>query len=49
MNTLPDTIALFDLDRTLLAIDADEAWVKFLIEEGALDREKFEPPMHAVS
>jgi len=49
VNTLPDTIALFDLDRTLLAIDADEAWVKFLIEEGALDREKFEPPMHAVS
>ena len=49
MNTLPDTIALFDLDRTLLTIDADEAWVEFLIEEGALERGKFEPAMHDVS
>jgi HAD superfamily hydrolase (TIGR01490 family) len=49
VNTLPDTIALFDLDRTLLTIDADEAWVEFLIEEGALDRGKFEPAMRDVS
>jgi HAD superfamily hydrolase (TIGR01490 family) len=49
VNTLTDTIALFDLDRTLLTIDADEAWVEFLIGEGALDREEFEPAMHAVS
>jgi HAD superfamily hydrolase (TIGR01490 family) len=46
---LPDAIALFDLDRTLLAIDADEAWVEFLIEERALDRARFEPAMHDVS
>lgn len=49
MNTLPDAIALFDLDRTLLAIDADEAWVEFLIAEDALDRASFEPAMHDVS
>ncbi|HTR59995.1 MAG TPA: HAD family hydrolase [Casimicrobiaceae bacterium] len=49
MNTLPDVIALFDLDRTLLAIDADEAWVEFLIEERALDGARFEPAMHEVS
>jgi HAD superfamily hydrolase (TIGR01490 family) len=49
VKTLPDAIALFDLDRTLLAIDADEAWVEFLIEEGALDRKKFEPAMRDVS
>jgi HAD superfamily hydrolase (TIGR01490 family) len=45
----PDTIALFDLDRTLLTIDADEAWVEFLLDEGALDRSRFEPAMHDVS
>jgi HAD superfamily hydrolase (TIGR01490 family) len=44
-----DVIALFDLDRTLLTIDADEAWVEFLIEQGALDRMRFEPAMHDVS
>jgi HAD superfamily hydrolase (TIGR01490 family) len=49
VNTLPDTIALFDLDRTLLTIDADEAWVEFLIEVGALARGKFEPAMRKVS
>ena len=42
------TIALFDLDRTLLTIDADEAWVEFLIGEGALDRGRFEPAMRDV-
>jgi HAD superfamily hydrolase (TIGR01490 family) len=46
---LPNTIALFDLDRTLLTIDADEAWVEFLIEQGALDRSRFEPAMRDVS
>ena len=43
------TIALFDLDRTLLTIDADEAWVEFLIDAGALDRERFEPAMRDVA
>jgi len=46
---LPDVIALFDLDRTLLTIDADEVWVEFLIEQGALERERFEPAMRDVS
>jgi HAD superfamily hydrolase (TIGR01490 family) len=48
VKTLPDVIALFDLDRTLLAIDADEAWVEFLIVEGAIDRARFEPAMRDV-
>jgi phosphoserine phosphatase len=43
------TIALFDLDRTLLTIDADEAWVEFLLGEGALDRGRFEPAVRDVA
>lgn len=35
-------LALFDLDHTLLDGDCDEAWVEFLIERGALDRDAFE-------
>jgi HAD superfamily hydrolase (TIGR01490 family) len=35
-------LALFDLDRTLLTVDCDEAWVEFLIEQGAVDRASFE-------
>ena len=42
------TIALFDLDGTLLTIDADEAWVEFLMDEGALDRGRFELAMREV-
>jgi HAD superfamily hydrolase (TIGR01490 family) len=37
-----DVLALFDLDHTLLTLDSDEAWVEFLIEEGTLDRARFE-------
>lgn len=37
-----DVLALFDLDRTLLALDSDEAWVDFLIGEGVLNRAVFE-------
>jgi HAD superfamily hydrolase (TIGR01490 family) len=33
---------LFDLDHTLLSLDSDEAWVDFLIGEGALERDVFE-------
>ena len=44
-----DVIALFDLDRTLLTIDADEAWVEFLIDQGALDRARFESAMRDIS
>jgi HAD superfamily hydrolase (TIGR01490 family) len=35
-------IALFDLDHTLLTVDCDHAWVEHLIEQRALDRERFE-------
>lgn len=41
-----DVLALFDLDHTLLAVDSDEAWVEFLIEEGILDRTEFERANH---
>ncbi len=37
-----DIIALFDLDHTLLPHDSDEQWVAFLVEEGALDRERWD-------
>jgi HAD superfamily hydrolase (TIGR01490 family) len=37
-----EVIALFDLDRTLLSNDCDEAWIEFLIERGVLDRAEFE-------
>ncbi len=36
-----DVLALFDLDHTLITIDSDQAWVEYLIEQGALDREAF--------
>ena len=35
-------LALFDLDNTLIAGDSDHAWAEFLIEEGVLERERFE-------
>jgi HAD superfamily hydrolase (TIGR01490 family) len=41
-----EVIALFDLDHTLLTVDSDEAWVEFLIEDGILDRAKFEQSNH---
>src|SRR6185295_11964925 len=37
-----DVLVLFDLDRTLLTGDCDEAWVEFLIERDVLDRTSFE-------
>jgi HAD superfamily hydrolase (TIGR01490 family) len=43
-----DVLTLFDLDRTLLANDCDEAWVEFLIEQGALDHATFEKGNRAV-
>jgi HAD superfamily hydrolase (TIGR01490 family) len=36
-------LALFDLDNTLLSGDSDFEWSQFLIEQGVLDRELFEP------
>jgi HAD superfamily hydrolase (TIGR01490 family) len=35
-------LALFDLDNTLLAGDSDYAWAQFLIEQGVLDRGRYE-------
>ena len=35
-------LALFDLDNTLLAGDSDYEWAQFLIEQGALERERYE-------
>jgi HAD superfamily hydrolase (TIGR01490 family) len=43
-----NVIALFDLDRTLIGVDADEAWVEFLLAQGALDRARYEPAMRDV-
>lgn len=35
-------LALFDLDHTLIPIDSDYEWGRFLIRHGAVDRERFE-------
>lgn len=35
-------LALFDLDNTLLSGDSDYEWAQFLIEEGVLDRSRYE-------
>jgi HAD superfamily hydrolase (TIGR01490 family) len=35
-------LALFDLDNTLLAGDSDYEWAQFLIDQGVLDRERYE-------
>lgn len=31
------SLAIFDLDNTLLSIDSDHAWGQFLVEQGAVD------------
>ena len=31
------SLAIFDLDNTLLGIDSDHAWGEFLLEQGAVD------------
>ena len=35
------SLAIFDLDNTLLRGDSDHAWGEFLVEQGAVDRERF--------
>ncbi|WP_323751867.1 HAD family hydrolase [Marinobacter sp.] len=35
------TLAIFDLDNTLLAGDSDHAWGEFLVEEGMVDAEVY--------
>lgn len=42
------TLALFDLDHTLLAGDSDVLWCEFLIGRGVLDRVIFEPRNRAI-
>ena len=34
-------LAIFDLDNTLLRGDSDHAWGEFLVEQGAVDRDRF--------
>lgn len=36
------TLALFDLDNTLLAGDSDYAWGQFMVNKGMVDREHYE-------
>lgn len=36
------SLAIFDLDETLLAGDSDYLWGKFLVDEGIVDREYYE-------
>ncbi len=36
-------LTLFDLDHTLLSGDSDVLWVEFLMDQGVLDRDVFEP------
>ena len=35
------SLAIFDLDNTLLAIDSDHAWGEFLLEQGAVDAKAY--------
>ncbi|WP_166266311.1 HAD family hydrolase [Marinobacter caseinilyticus] len=35
------TLAIFDLDNTLLSGDSDHAWNEFLVEEGIVDAESY--------
>jgi len=35
------SLAIFDLDNTLLRGDSDHAWGEFLVEQGAVDRTRF--------
>lgn len=35
------TLAIFDLDNTLLAGDSDHAWGEFLVDEGIVDAEEY--------
>lgn len=37
------TLALFDLDHTLLSGDSDVLWCEWLMQQGVLDRARFEP------
>jgi len=47
-SRLAATLALFDLDHTLLDGDSDVLWCEFLIDQGVLDRAEFEPRNRAM-
>ena len=36
---MTDTLALFDLDNTLLPIDSDYEWGQFIVRIGAVDKD----------
>ncbi len=38
----PLSLAIFDLDNTLLRGDSDHAWGEFLVEQGAVDAQRFQ-------
>ena len=39
---MPQALALFDLDNTLLAGDSDYEWGQFLVDRGVLERDAYE-------
>jgi HAD superfamily hydrolase (TIGR01490 family) len=39
---MPQALALFDLDNTLLAGDSDYEWGQFLVDRGVLERDEYE-------
>jgi len=41
VNDSAPTLAIFDLDHTLLDGDSDQLWCRFLIDEGVLDGARF--------
>jgi HAD superfamily phosphoserine phosphatase-like hydrolase len=41
-------VTLFDLDHTLLPLDTNQAWVAFLCDTGALDKNEFLPAAAAM-
>ena len=41
-RTDSDTVWLFDLDNTLLALDSDYEWGQFLVDRGVVDRHAYE-------
>jgi HAD superfamily hydrolase (TIGR01490 family) len=45
---MPATLALFDLDHTLLDGDSDVLWCEFLMDRGLIDRAVFEPRNRAI-
>jgi HAD superfamily hydrolase (TIGR01490 family) len=45
---LSTTLALFDLDHTLLDGDSDVLWCEFLMDRGVLERAVFEPRNRAI-